>query len=294
MNYQYKDIKGKYFVLNKEYRKSDDYIKSPFRYPGGKFYALKYIIPFLNCVEHQEYREPFVGGGSVFFGKQKCDLNWINDLESQLITTYKAISNQAYCRKLIKEFKLEEATRERHKFYKKFEPINNYEIAKKTFYLNRTSYSGIIHKPAWGYKIGKSSPPENWHKFLESSHKKLQDMKITCLDFVDVIRAKPINSKNVVLMYLDPPYYHADTKRAYSHSFNTDDHKRLAKELKMTNHYFCLSYDDCEEIRMLYYWAYIYERNWFYNTANTTGKRMTGNELIITNYMVQDSLNIAI
>ena len=44
-----------------------DSVKSPFRYPGGKFYALKKLLPFVSCVEHDEYREPFIGGGSVFF-----------------------------------------------------------------------------------------------------------------------------------------------------------------------------------------------------------------------------------
>jgi DNA adenine methylase len=61
----------------------------------------------------------------------------------------------------------------------------------------------------------------------------------------------------------------------------------LAKLLKETEHYFCLSYDDCDEVRSLYDWANIYERSWFYNTANTTGNRIVGNELIITNYSVK-------
>ena len=57
------------FPIEHVYKKSADYIQSPFRYPGGKFYALKYILPFLNAVPHTEFREAFVGGGSVFFGK---------------------------------------------------------------------------------------------------------------------------------------------------------------------------------------------------------------------------------
>ena len=36
-------------------------VKSPLRYPGGKFYALKHIMPYIECVEHDEYREPFLG-----------------------------------------------------------------------------------------------------------------------------------------------------------------------------------------------------------------------------------------
>ena len=40
-------------------------IKSPLRYPGGKSRALKQILPIVP--EFKEFREPFVGGGSVFF-----------------------------------------------------------------------------------------------------------------------------------------------------------------------------------------------------------------------------------
>lgn len=40
--------------------------KSPLRYPGGKSRALKQILPHVP-LNISEFREPFVGGGSVFF-----------------------------------------------------------------------------------------------------------------------------------------------------------------------------------------------------------------------------------
>ena len=44
------------FELNK-YVKSQDYTKSPFRYPGGKFYALKHILPFNRLVSSVTFRK---------------------------------------------------------------------------------------------------------------------------------------------------------------------------------------------------------------------------------------------
>ena len=91
-----------------------------------------------------------------------------------------------------------------------------------------------------------------------------------------------------VLMYLDPPYYHADQKRAYTQPFAVHDHIRLAEQLKTTPVMFCLSYDDCEEIRELYKWANIYDVSWLYNTDNKPGmQRKSCKELIITNYIVE-------
>ncbi|MBL1279778.1 MAG: DNA adenine methylase [Fluviicola sp.] len=274
------------FELNK-YEKSKDYAKSPFRYPGGKFYALKHIIPFLDSVEHDEYREPFLGGGSVYLAKAKTKYNWINDLEEEIINVYQHIANSEIINEFAEMYDNEIASKIRHKEVINSKPNTAIDRAFRTYYLNRTSYSGIIHKPAWGYKEGKSSPPKNWKNFLVGSSKKLDNIKITSVDFEKVIRAKKKGKK--VLIYLDPPYFKADQKRAYTKSFETDDHLRLAKVLKSTEHYFCLSYDDCEEVRKLYSWANIYERNWLYNTANISGKsRNTGNELIITNFKVKD------
>jgi DNA adenine methylase len=268
-----------------KYIKSKDHAKSPFRYPGGKFYALKHLIPFLEAVPHDEYREPFVGGGSVFFAKPKSKLNWINDLEGEIINVYEHFQDPLLNDSLASTYLDEIATKERHKEVINWEPSTELERAARTYYLNRTSYSGIIHKPAWGYRIGKSSPPQNWANFIKGCLKKMRDTRITSIDFEEVILEE--KKGDVVLMYLDPPYFNADQKRAYTKSFNLSDHKRLAKLLKTTNHFFCLSYDDCAEVREMYKWANLYERNWLYNTANINGsKRITGNELVITNYEV--------
>jgi len=274
-----------YFVIE-DYKKPIGFVKSPFRYPGGKFYALKHIMPFIDCVPHDEFREPFVGGGSVFFGKKKSKYNWINDLENDLVDVYTAFTDSEIITEFGKLLNNEIATPERHAEIKKFSPRNFIEKAFKTYYLNRTSYSGIIHKPAWGYKDGKSSPPQNWYNFICQASAKLQNVKITSFDFEEVINAKQKGKKT--LMYLDPPYYHADQKRAYTKPFEEKDHKRLSNILKNTAFHFCLSYDDCAEVRELYSWAYIYEKQWLYNTANKKGEsRDLGNELVITNYEVR-------
>jgi DNA adenine methylase len=267
------------------YQKGADHTQSPFRYPGGKFYALKYIIPFLNAYQHDEYREPFVGGGSVFFGKPKVRFNWLNDLDGDVIETYKAIQSKDRSELLITRVSSEIASRERHAEIKAFSPLNKDDVAFKTYYLNRTSYSGIIHKPAWGYALGASSPPENWHRFISRANNKLDEVHLSNLDFSEVLNAPAQGSR--VLMYLDPPYFLADQKRAYTKSFELQDHLRLEEMLRNLGHAFLLSYDDCRQIRDLYSWAYIYEQTWFYNTANSSGPRKVGKELFISNYRVK-------
>ena len=274
------------FGVNSNYVKSNDYVQSPFRYPGGKFYALKFIIPFLNSYPHDEYREPFVGGGSVFFGKSKVELNWLNDLESSVIETYKAIKSPTRANLLSERVSFEIASRERHAEVKAMEVLSPDDVAFRTYYLNRTSYSGIINKPAWGYALGASSPPENWHRFIKGANSKLNKVKLTSVDFSKLLLAPKVG-KNL-LMYLDPPYFLADQKRAYIKSFKLEDHLRLVEILRRLDYAFLLSYDDCKEVRDLYSWANIYEQSWFYNTANSSGPRKIGRELFITNFKVRN------
>jgi DNA adenine methylase len=261
--------------------------KGPFRYPGGKFYALKHLEPFWLGVDHDEYREPFVGGGSVFFAKPKASSNWVNDIDPDLIITYQVIQDPKLSEKLMVLLHKEIANKERHKEIKHMSPKGKILSAFKYFYLNRTSYSGITNKPAWGYKDGKSSPPINWGARIRESRNQLANTKITCLDFEEVISAK--SKHKSVLIYLDPPYFAADQKRAYTFSFQEKDHARLATALRKTKFNFMLSYDDNQFIRTLYKGFNFYSLKWLYNTANIKDKqRGQGSELMITNYKLKN------
>ncbi|MEI6063595.1 MAG: DNA adenine methylase, partial [Pseudanabaena sp. ELA748] len=61
-------------------------INSPFRYAGGKFYARKLILEFIP--QHTNYVEPFAGGASIFFAKEKSPHNWLNDIDKDVINVY--------------------------------------------------------------------------------------------------------------------------------------------------------------------------------------------------------------
>ena len=262
---------------------ADRIIKSPFRFPGSKAQAIKYIRPHWEFNPHVEYREPFLGGGAVFFSKPKVPSIWLNDIDEELVTTYKTMQDAESCSLLIERVSQEEATKERHTEMKHWKPKTALDIAYRYFYLNRTSYSGIMKKPAWGYHPKKSVPPERWAPRILQAHEKLQGVRITSQDFKSVIEA-PAQSDSV-FMFIDPPYYEADQKRAYEHSFIEKDHRRLARALKKIKYPFCLTYDNCESVKELYSWAEVSPVSWRYHTANSRkATRKMGRELIISNY----------
>src|SRR5437868_2493829 len=71
--------------------------KSPLRYPGGKSKAIKQIIDYLPP-HFAEFREPFLGGGSLFvylrqkFPRMKA---WVNDLNYELYCFWKYAQEDA-------------------------------------------------------------------------------------------------------------------------------------------------------------------------------------------------------
>lgn len=258
------------------------------RYPGGKFYALKLLEPFWKSIDHDEYREPFFGGGSVFWAKDKVKYNWINDLEPELINLLKIVKEEKSRNQLLEYFDNElEATKDKHSKIKAMIPKNNLERAYKYYYLNRTSFSGKMKNPSWGYKPKRSVPPYRWKEKIIPCGKKLENVKITNKDYEELLFAP--SQGNSVLLFVDPPYYNAKQESHYICAFKKEDHVRLANNLKKTPYKFILTYDDCQEIRDLYSWANIYEQAFFYrldNSKDNDNKRKKGNELVITNFKV--------
>lgn len=257
-----------------------DKVSPPIRYPGSKFRASKYILPHLQ-VSHNEYREPFLGSGAIFFTKKKVENNWLNDIDSDLVTTFKVISDINKREQLIQKVSCFVPTKENFDILKNQIYEDELDIAFKYFVINRTAYSGIMNKPNFGFHPIKSVQPDKWGARIKISGQKLENSIITNIDFTDVIKKDGDN----VLIFADPPYFLADQKRAYFHSFKYEDHLRLMESLKVTKHKFCLTYDNCLQIKDLYSWANIHEYNWMYHTANSNSTtRKLGKELIITNY----------
>lgn len=271
---------------------------SPFRYAGGKFYARRLILD--EVPEHSFYSEPFAGGASVFFAKPKCHHNILNDLDEDVINTFLVIRDNV--EDLINGLHGIPATKENHHWFKNhFRPKTNIERAKRWFYLNRTSYSGIM-KPEncyWGYGEKYSMRPENWPPHLRTVSDKLQGVLLEAKDFEESIDNMPDGS----FLFVDPPYYNADQQKFYNCHFLIEDHERLAACLHRNSNRlkFLLTYDDHEDVRDLYHWGrYISERTWNYTINRTDNQREglklkdgfkssrgKGREVFIRNYDVK-------
>jgi DNA adenine methylase len=276
-------------------------IHSPFRYPGGKFYARKLLLEHIP--EHNCYIEVFCGGASVFFAKEKVKTNILNDKDEELINTL--IHIRDYPEKIANLTENLPPTKEMHKYYKeKYLPKNNLERAARWFFLNRISFSGIMQNQNcfYGYRNENSMQPKNWRKHLLNVSQKLQGVLILNKDYKEIINSAPVGA----FLFLDPTYYDRDQEKFYNHTFKKNEHLELMNLLKENNNKFkfLMTYDDHEDIRKMYQWTHaIMDKEWNYmlsrsddqrkNTDNSDrkikGKRQKGKEIFILNYSNNNS-----
>lgn len=271
-------------------------INSPFRYAGGKFYARKLISEHL--ISSQVYCEPFAGGGSVFFYKDKSEINMLNDLDSSLMLVYRMIRDcpDALIDRLST---FPYPSREAHYFYKnEYLPKDEVDEAARWYYLNRISYSGIMQfqNCYFGYGDKYSMQPKNWPRNIRRTSEKLQGVQLSCMDAIECIHHMPDRA----LLFIDAPYFNADQDKFYTCHFSKNDHLRLREavyEEKDRLRMF-ITYDNCEEIRRMYaFMPHMYDKEWNYCINRTDdqrehkkladghkGTRRQGRELFILNY----------
>lgn len=265
--------------------------KSPLRYPGGKQKAIVQIAALLPA-SAEEYREPMVGGGSVYFHARNIELAqkyWINDQFSELVAFWKQTQNKRSCRKLQKELEwlrsnFRDADEIKDYFLKaRAEEVSNeFRMAFLFFFFNRVTFSGTTR--AGGFSSSASTA-----RFTQSSIERLVNLpqalegtEITNTDFSEVI-TRPGRD---VFIFLDPPYFTAQRLYGKNGSLHSFDHERLANLLKKTPHRFLITYDDCSDIRKLYKWAKVssWQLQYGMNNCSKNNESKVGDEVFIRNY----------
>jgi len=275
-------------------------IKSPLRYPGGKSKAIKQIIDYLPP-HFAEFREPFLGGGSLFiylrqkFPRMKA---WVNDLNYELYCFWKCAQEDA--KTLAGEIARVKAERQdgRALFIElttiDVTTLSEFERAVRFFVLNRITFSGTAE--SGGYSQGAFEK-----RFTDSSIARVQrlgallhDVRITNLDYREVLRAPGDD----VFIFLDPPYFSATQSRLYGkrgYLHTSFDHDGFAAELKLCPHKWLVTYDDSEKIRTNFEFAHLYEWEVQYGMNNykqpTAAK---GKELFIASYQVPNKAQLSL
>ena len=269
-------------------------VRTPLRYPGGKSKALRQIFARFPT-SFQTYREPFVGGGSVFIELKKLNPNlpiWINDLNPDVYYFWKFAQSQ------LTEFtqRVRDIKRTCHDGRGLFKELvtvdvnrlSDLERAVRFFILNRITFSGTIEAGGYSQNAFEQRFTDSSIDRLSALSPVLDGVKITNLDYSELLQDDPNSTGNTSFIFLDPPYLSATKSKLYGkrgHYHSSFDHDRFAQLLQRCPHLWLITYDDCAEVRENFQFAQIYEWELQYGMNNYKQEKANkGSELFISNY----------
>lgn len=183
---------------------------------GGKVLLKKTIVNeyFPNKDSYETYVEPFVGGGSIYFYKNKDGKKEvINDIDPDIYDMFKGF--QTYSSEELSKDINGDYTEEDFEKIRASNPKTTYLQFLKTYLLYKLSYLGR------GISFGKDRINANFDSYKE----RLKGVEISHLDYKDVIKK---HNQPSTFFYLDPPA----RESTGNYNFPAIDTKEFADVLK--------------------------------------------------------------
>ena len=187
--------------------------KTPLRYPGGKSRALSKLFQFIpDLKDYTEFREPFLGGGSVAIeiGKRYPHIDiWVNDLYEPLYNFWKVLQSDG---EKLKDILLQ--LKQRHPDFSSAKQLfldakdylakpvgNSIDRAVAFYVVNKCSFSGLTESSAFSKQASKSNFSINGIEKLPEYSLMIEKWKITNLSYELML-----SDEEGTYIYLDPPY----------------------------------------------------------------------------------------
>ena len=196
-------------------------LKTPLRYPGGKSRALSKLLQYVPDLKgYKEYREPFLGGGSVALEISKryrhLDI-WVNDLYEPLYNFWKELQHDG---KRLQDILTELKHRHPEPVSAKklfldakeyltnpgttgsFPPYTESVWRAVAFYVvNKCSFSGLTESSSFSKQASESNFSLNGISKLYDYSVLIGNWKITNLSYEQLL-----TDDKECYTYLDPPY----------------------------------------------------------------------------------------
>jgi DNA adenine methylase len=270
-------------------------LKTPLRYPGGKSRAVPKLLQWLPSREITEYREPFLGGGSMAIEMTRRLPEeipiWVNDLYEPLYNFWVQLrDNGDYLHRELmraKNFHPDEESA-RKLFLDAKEQLNEDNTDPKDrailFYIiNKCSFSGLTESSSFSKAASNSNFSIRGIERLPEYSDLIQRWKITNVSYEELV-----SDETLTFIYADPPY---DIKDAlYGHKGDKHrgfDHAKFADTMDKCLCNVMISYNNHPEIiqRFLEWCQYDFAHTY---TMRSTGSYMSDQtkrrELVLTNY----------
>ena len=276
-------------------------LKTPLRYPGGKSRAVPKLLQHLPSREITEYREPFLGGGSMAIEMTRRLPEeipiWVNDLYEPLYNFWVQLrDNGDYLHSELmraKNFHPDEESA-RKLFLDSKENLNDNKRSQEDravdFYIiNKCSFSGLTESSSFSGQASNSNFSFRGIEKLADYQELIQHWHITNHSYEELF------SDNLqAFIYSDPPYAIKDN--LYGHKgdmHKTFDHQKFAKDCDFHTAHQMISYNADRLVTDMFTDWNAYEYDLTY-TMRSVGEYMKlqhdRKELLLTNYGIQSSL----
>jgi DNA adenine methylase len=261
---------------------------SPLRYPGGKNCIFSFVSKMFyeNGLIGSSYAEPYAGGSGLalrLLFEGYVERIYINDLDRSIYSFWKVILErpQEFC-KWIDGVKISVTNWRRFKaIQKRHDEVDEFELAKSTFFLNRTNVSGVLNGGIIGglnqkgkYKINARFNKKDLIKRILRISELKNRIVLSNEDGLAFIK-KLNNREEQIFIYLDPPYLQKGAD-LYMNFYSKDDHKKLSKAVHKMKKMWMVSYDNHEFILNLY----AHQKKVLYQLSQATSNRI-GDEIMI-------------
>ena len=260
-------------------------MKPPITYYGGKQKMLKHILPLIP--PHRIYNEPFFGGGAVFWAKEPAYIEFINDINGEVVNFYRVLKTDfpAFKRELDGTLHSELQHREARAIYRSPEGHTPVRRAWAFWVLCHESMFNIAGN-TWKLSLRGDRPARDSLLIKRSKENltdayadRLEQASIFSSDAVDII-LKTDNPD--AFHYVDPPYFNSDM--GHYKGYTEVDYRRLLDRLTEVKGRFLLSSYPSEVLT-----EYTARQGWHTRTftqpvgaGHVAGKRKT--EVLTMNY----------
>ena len=202
--------------------------KSPLRYPGGKSRACtKMDSYFPDLRNYDEFREPFLGGGSVSIHITKKYPNldiWVNDLYEPLVNFWQQLQMFGEdMANILATLKSQHNTPDKAKILFNDAKISINDLHQTSidravaFYIvNKCSFSGLTESSSFSPQASNANFSMRGIEKLPVYSKIIEKWRITNYSY-DYL----MNGNMGAFMYLDPPYDIKDNLYAVSYTHLT-------------------------------------------------------------------------
>lgn len=213
---------------------------APIAWYGGKARLAPRIAALLP--HHTTYVEAFGGAGSILFAKEPANLEVYNDIDSGLVTFFRALRDHP--KALAQALRFTPYAREEFSICRDSWQSTDDDIERaRRWYVRMRQAFGCSASVSWGYErdgsLSGGTRARSFASTVDELHRFAERLRTVQVEHLDWQKVLALYDSPGTCFYLDPPYHPAtrapvSKNHGYRHELTAADHDRLIKTVLKT------------------------------------------------------------